>query len=219
MSDRAPTVPTLSTLRRRRGVVRASVTRLATRLSELESKSCESTTASLAQRMSEGFQLIKLCSSEARSVATRRLSQFKASLSAVNTAITALTGDAKEVHLVYLYQEQLSDYKKELGDIRHDITSQCTLEESDELNTTVTTLDKEIFDLSLIIKRLLYISDLRSLFIYYIQLKMEQPKARLKVYPAQVNTTTKSSNASSHGTTVLVSFIKHTFVKSLKFLI
>ena len=63
-------------------------------------------------------QLIKLYSSVAdsgaRGVATLRSSKFKARLSAVNTAIT---GDAKEVHLVYLYQEQLSDYKKELGDI------------------------------------------------------------------------------------------------------
>ena len=113
--------------------------------------------ASLASRID---QLIELCSSVAdsgaRSVATRCLTQFQTRLSAVKTAITALTGDAKEVHLVYLYQEQLADYKKELGDIRYDITSQCTPKESDALNTTVTTLDKEIFDLSLIVKRLLY---------------------------------------------------------------
>ena len=50
-------------------------------------------------------------------VAARRLSQFKERLAAVNAAVTALTGDAKEIHLVYLYQEQLSDFKKELGDI------------------------------------------------------------------------------------------------------
>ena len=47
----ATEAPSLATLRRR-GVVRASVTRLATRLRELESKVDAPTTPSLAQRMS-----------------------------------------------------------------------------------------------------------------------------------------------------------------------
>ena len=209
-TEEPPTVPTISivSLRRRRGVVRASVTRLATRLNALESKSEEPTTIGVAQRMSERLasldddfkahhfavvdtleeeddegadaeqdvldkhdddvaslalridRLNKLSSSAAgsgaRSVAARRLSQFKDRLAAVNAAVTTLTGDAKEIHLVYLYQEQLSDFKKELGDIRHDVASKCTPEEAGELDVTISTLDKEPFDLSLVIKRHLY---------------------------------------------------------------
>ena len=209
-TEELSTVPTISivSLRRRRGVVRASVTRLATRLNALESKSEESTTIGIAQRMSERLasldddfkahhfavvdaleeeddagaaaeqdvldkhdddvaslalridRLIKLSSSAAesgaRSVAARRLSQFKERLAAVNAAVTALTGDAKEIHLVYLYQEQLSDFKKELGDIRHDVASKCTPEEAGDLDATISTLDKDMFDMSLIIKRHLY---------------------------------------------------------------
>ena len=47
--------------------------------------------------------------------------------------------------MVYLYQKQLSDFKKELGDLRHDVCS-CAPEESGELETSISTLDKEIFD-------------------------------------------------------------------------
>ena len=45
--------PPLATLRRRRGVVRASITRLATRLSKLEPKAREPTTSSLTQKTLE----------------------------------------------------------------------------------------------------------------------------------------------------------------------
>ena len=45
--------PSLATLRKRRGVSKASVTRLNTRLKDLESRIHEPTTSSLAQRMSQ----------------------------------------------------------------------------------------------------------------------------------------------------------------------
>ena len=188
--------------------MRASLTRLAARISELESKVREPTTPSLARQTAQKLEtldsefkahhftvidalddedtdglekeqeildahdddvasltsrierLLETCSSAAdsgaRKVSSRRLSQFETRLSTVNTAITALSGDPKEIHLVYLYQEQLSDFKKELGDIRSEVTSLCTPEESEELHAKISRLDKDIFDLSLIIKRLLY---------------------------------------------------------------
>ena len=112
--------------------------------------------AALASRIQE---LLTTCSSASevgvRNVLVRRLSQFRARLSAADATIGTLSDDPKEVHLVYLYQEQLADYKKELGDIRHEVNS-CAPEESGEMETDVSTLDKQIFDLSLVIKRLLY---------------------------------------------------------------
>ena len=72
------------------------------------------------------------------------------------SAIDSLTGDLKDIHLVHLYQEQLSDFKRELGHIHHKVTSQCTQDVSDELHTQITTLDKSIFDMSLKVNKFLY---------------------------------------------------------------
>ena len=55
-----------------------------------------------------------------------------------------------------MYQEQLSDFKQELGHIRHEVTAQCTRDVSDELHTTITTLDKSVFDMSLKVNKWLY---------------------------------------------------------------
>ena len=48
--------PALSTLRRRRGVARASITRLGTRLRELEGKIPDSSTPSIAHRMCQKLE-------------------------------------------------------------------------------------------------------------------------------------------------------------------
>ena len=200
--------PSLATLRRRRGVVRASITRLATRLGELEPRAREPTTSSLAHRMSTKLEtydsdfkthhlavidamtegdddglakeqevldahddevaslasrieyLLQICSSASesgtRSIAISRLLQLETRLSMTNSAIDSLSGDPKDIHLVHLYQEQLSDFKQELGHIRHEVTTQCTRDVSDELHTKITTFDKSIFDMSLRINKLLY---------------------------------------------------------------
>ena len=74
----------------------------------------------------------------------------------LNQLCNQLSGDPKEAYLVHVYQEQLSDVKQELGHIRHEITAQCTQDVSDELHTTITTLDKSIFDMSLRVNKWLY---------------------------------------------------------------
>ncbi len=88
-----------------------------------------------------------------RAIATRRLSQLETKLSTLNTAIRKLTGDPHEIHLVHLYQEQLSDCKGELGDARTEVLS-LMVDESDKLNTTVLKMDQGIFDMSLEIKKI-----------------------------------------------------------------
>ena len=109
------------------------------------------------------FRMEKLAAAPAarsgeRSVAARRLSQLQARLTPLHTAITNLTTDASDLHLVYLYQEQLSDFKKELSGIRSEVLALIE-DESEELNGTITRQDKEIFDVSLDIKKLLYNPD------------------------------------------------------------
>ena len=83
------------------------------------------------------------------------MSQLETKLSTLNTAVGKLTGDPREIHLVHLYQKQLSDYKGELGGIHTEVLS-LMVDESDNLNTTVLKMDHGIFDMSLEIKRLLY---------------------------------------------------------------
>lgn len=93
-----------------------------------------------------------------RTVATRRLSQLDAKLSTLSAAIGKLSGDAREVLLVHLYEEQLHDCKGELGGIQTEVLSLIT-GDSDELNMAVLKVDQGIFDLSLQVKRLLYNPD------------------------------------------------------------
>ena len=198
--------PMLATLRKRRGVIKASITRLNTRLNDLESKIHEPTTSSPAQRMLQTLdtlnadfkkhhyavidrideadvktlgseqdaldqhddgisnlamqieQVIGACSLTsgfgARKIVSRRLSYLKNNLSAVNTAVHALTAESAELHLLHQYQEQLSDFKKELGDIRQTLIS--WREEGDELETSTNAIDKVLFDCSLQLKKLLF---------------------------------------------------------------
>lgn len=199
--------PMLATLRKRRGVIKASITRLNTRLNDLESKIHEPTTSSPAQRMLQTLdtlnadfkkhhyavidrideadvktlgseqdaldqhddgvsilamqieQVIGACSLTsgfgARKIVSRRLSYLKNNLSAVNTAVHALTAESAELHLLHQYQEQLSDFKKELGDIRQTLLS-LGVEEGDELETSTNAIDKVLFDCSLQLKKLLF---------------------------------------------------------------
>ena len=113
--------------------------------------------ASLTSRIE---YLLQMCSSASesgtRSIAISRLSQLKTRLSMTNSAIDSLSGEPQDIHLVHLYQEQLSDFKQELGHIRHEVTSQCTRDVSDELHMKITTFDKSIFDMSLKVNKLLY---------------------------------------------------------------
>ena len=91
----------------------------------------------------------------ARKIVSRRLSYLKNNLSAVNTAVYALTAESAELHLLHQYQKQLSDFKKELGDIHQTLLS-LGVEEGDELETSTNAIDKVLFDCSLQLKKLLF---------------------------------------------------------------
>ena len=194
-----------TTLRKRRGVVRASITRLSTRLKDLERKSDQPASFDLSRQMSQRLEtldsdfklhhyafidlindietmlkeqdipdghddematlstrikrLIVVSDSSSESgphkIASRRLAHLERNLSTVNEGIGSLSGGPDEVCLLHQYKEQLCYLKAELGDVCSVLLS-LGVEESDELYTSQTQLDKELFDCSLKIKRLLF---------------------------------------------------------------
>ena len=195
--------PTLTTLCRRRGVVRASVTRLTTRLSELESKVHEPSTA---QRMSQRLesldsdfkihhyavvdalreehddgaaaeqdvldkhdddiasliarieQLIVSCSSVAesgaRSVAAHRLSQLKTTQPVLQSPLSLRIQEGKSIWSMSTRNN--SPISRRNSGIFDSTSPRSACRKSWNLNATISAIDKELFDLSLIIKRLLY---------------------------------------------------------------
>ena len=192
-------------LRKRRGVVRASITRLFTRLKDLESKADQPTTLDLARQISQKLEsldsdfklhhyalidliddtesmlkeqdildghddematlstrikrLIAVCDSSSefgpRKIASRRLVRLERNLFTINERIGSLSGGPDDVCLLHQYEEQLRDLKVELKDICSVLLS-LGVEESDQFYTSQTQLDKEQFDCSLKIKRLLF---------------------------------------------------------------
>jgi len=63
--------------------------------------------------------------------------------------VSTLIGKATEL------QEQLANNKRELGVIRHSLLT-LRLEKGDEVEISSTSLEKEIFDYSLLLKKLLF---------------------------------------------------------------
>ena len=106
-------------------------------------------------------QLIAVCDSSSefgpRKIASRRLVHLERNLFTVNERIGFLSGGPDDVCLLRQYEEQLCDLKVELGNICSVLLS-LGIEESDQLYTSQTQLDKELFDGSLKIKRLLFLS-------------------------------------------------------------
>ena len=195
---------TVPTLRKRRGVVRASITRLSSRLKDLESKVEQPTTLDHAQRMSKKLDtldsefkvhhyalidlidddeslgkeqaaldehdddvaalaarinlLITACSSSpessSRKLVSRRLTHLGKKLSSIRGGVGKLTAGPDDVCLLRQYKEQAQDFKKELGDIHIDLLS-LDLADTDELCELQEQLNKDLFDCSLQIKKLL----------------------------------------------------------------
>ena len=187
---------------KRRGISRASITRLTTKLKDLESKVDQPGTFDLAQRMKQRLEtldsefkthhyglvehideeealkreqealddrddeiavlavrvqrLINSCApssvSDPRKIASRRLTYLQKSLSSARDAIRAFSGGDDDVFLLRQHEEQLVDYKKELSDVRSSLLS-VDLEDEDDLNKLLPSLEKEVFDCSLSIKK------------------------------------------------------------------
>ncbi len=78
----------------------------------------------------------------------------KPNLSTVDSEIRRLTTESAELHLLHQYQDHISDCKKELGEIRQTLLS-LGLREGDELETSINSLEREVFDCSLQLKKLI----------------------------------------------------------------
>ena len=210
-SSRLSTMSNTSTLRKRRGIVRASITRLTNRLKDLESDTDKPTALDLTQGMTRKLealdlefrthhhalidlideeetllteqqtldehddviaelsariqQLANACTPSSnpplRKIASRGLSHLKKALSSVRTAIASSEEGSMDVCLLRQYEEELSDCKKQLADVRNSLMS-LDLEELDELSTLQATLEGEIFDCSVRVKKLLLASTHKS---------------------------------------------------------
>ena len=203
-SSRLSTMSNVSTLRKRRGVVRTSITRLTNRLKDLEADTDKPATLDLAQGMARKLdaldsefrshyhalvdliddeeallaeqktlddhddfvaalsariqQLVNACTPSSdpplRKIASRRHSHLKKALSSVRAAIASSEEESMDVCLLRQYEEELGDCKKELADVWNSLLS-LDLEETDELSTLQASLEGEIFDCSLQVKKLL----------------------------------------------------------------
>ena len=182
----------ISNQREKRGIVCASITRLGSRLKELEDKADQPTTRDLAQCMATRLetldsdykahhfslidlidgedtlrseqetldghdnditaldahiqQLIAICStmptsSDQRKVLSRKLQHFEKTLSLVSENISSLSGWPEDICCLQQHEEQLSDYKRDLSDLRNSLLS-SDLDESDELITLHACLEK-----------------------------------------------------------------------------
>jgi len=164
----------LPTLRRRRGTVKASITKLTTKVAELEARDSDPSVIGHAQQLLKRLETLdanfkthqlaiidiqdegQLGAEQEtldkhdddvtelsvrlqalsvpqvqmpaatgtallpdRTVIERRLAQLQARLTAVNGDVRRLTGDPNEVHMVYLYQEQLSKESSQTSEMKY----------------------------------------------------------------------------------------------------
>ena len=94
-------------------------------------------------------------SGDIRKKAARGLLQLQKSLAIVEEAIEAISDVMPEATcLLQQYQEQISDYKRELGNVRSDLLS-IELDSGDDVHRQQAEVEKLIFDCSLTIKKLI----------------------------------------------------------------
>ena len=87
----------------------------------------------------------------AREFLVRRCDRLESRLTETATALTSLTYE--DVCKLQQYQEQVLDFKREIGEISNSLLS-LTLEDSDTLPPKITNLEKKLFDCSLSLKEL-----------------------------------------------------------------
>ena len=82
------------------------------------------------------------------------VSFLRRTLYPVRDAIDALSGDSDDICLLRHHEEQLSDIKKELQDVRTNLVK-LDLEDGDNLNVKQADLHEELSQCSLTLKRIL----------------------------------------------------------------
>jgi len=87
----------------------------------------------------------------------RRSAQLQAQLVSIHGNIGNLNDDGSETHLIYLYQEHLADLKRELSDLRTEVLA-IAADTSDPLMSTTQKQDNNLFDMSVKVKKLLFLN-------------------------------------------------------------
>ena len=192
----------LSAHRKRRGVVRASLTRLQTRVSDIERAIEQPGTLDAARQLLTklesldadfrmhhlaivdltddedalvteqdaldahdddvsriGLRLRKVISTCTTStdvsrhkILFKRLSRLETMLASITTDLLSLPSGSDEVIMLHQFEEQLTEHKRELTDVRN-LLYTLDLEDSDNLNILHAAVEKTLFDLSLNIKK------------------------------------------------------------------
>ena len=192
----------VSTVKKRRGVVRASITRLATKLRDLKEMTDQPMTPDLVQAMTQKlntldaefrkyhFELIDLIDDEEtlakeqetldshddnvsalstqmkqlmmacfsadsskRKISSKKLSRLENNITSMRNTIDSFDGPP-DVCLLQQHEEQLRDFKAELGKVSSDLIA-MDLDDADELYHAQSRLEKEAFSCDLKIKKLL----------------------------------------------------------------
>ena len=102
-------------------------------------------------------QLLDSCSShnpESRKVPTKRLSHLQRKLAAISTGLSSLPDGDDGITLLHQYDEQLAESKIELTEARN-LLYTLDIEDTDDLNVLLSSIEKTVFDRSLDIRKLL----------------------------------------------------------------
>lgn len=87
-----------------------------------------------------------------RTILERWSAQLQAQLVSIH-----LKDDGSETHFIYLYQEHLADLKRELSDLRTEVLA-IAADTSDPLMGTTQKQDNNLFDMSVKVKKLLFLN-------------------------------------------------------------
>ena len=91
---------------------------------------------------------------ESRKVPTKRLSHLQRKLAAISTGLSSLPDGDDGITLLHQYDEQLAESKIELTEARN-LLYTLDIEDTDDLNVLLSSIEKTVFDRSLDIRKLL----------------------------------------------------------------
>ena len=89
-----------------------------------------------------------------RKIASRKLAHLQKSLSAISSIVSDTTTAVSDTCVLHQYEEKTNDINKDLVKARDDL-HRMELDEGDELFTLQDSLEKQVFDCSVCIKKLL----------------------------------------------------------------
>ena len=203
----------LAALKRRKGAIKANITKLTTKVAELEAKDREPTILTHAQQLAKRpesldgdfktchFAIIDILDDEeqlageqdvpdkhddeiadlelllqalmvpvttptitpgshplpTRDILERWSAQLQSRLVSIHEKIGDIKDDGSDIHLIHLYQEHLANLKRELSELRNEILV-ITVVASDSLMSSIQKQEDNIFDMSVSVKKLLFLS-------------------------------------------------------------